>query len=76
MHFLDLLKKFMAEKCIVNITFGDKFSLNCRIVEAYGDFIKVNLMSFNKTERAFNPTPSYYFIPLNAVVFIEEPRQK
>lgn len=66
----------MDEQATVNITFGENFSFNCRIVETHEDFVKVNLLSFNKAERAFNTTPNFYFIPLGSIIFIEEPRLK
>lgn len=76
MHFMDLLKKYMDEKAALAVTFGDNFSINCRILEVFQDYIKINQLSFNKAERAYNPTPHYYYVPVHSIVFLEEPRAK
>jgi len=74
MTFKSLLQEFKEKNKELTITFGEKLSLTCRIIELHDDHLKVNQMAFNRMEKTFTQTPYNYFIPLNSVVFIEEPR--
>jgi len=74
MTFKNLLKEFKEQYKALTITFGEKLSLTCKVIEVHDDYIKVNQMVFNKMEKTYTPTPYNYFIPLEAVLFIEEPR--
>jgi hypothetical protein len=76
MKFLNLLENFKTEQKILHITFGEKFSLNCKIIETHEDFIRVNLVSFNKAEQTYNTTSNFYSIPNASIVLIEEYRQR
>ena len=74
MTFKALLQEFKTTDKALTITFGEKLSLTCRIVELQDDFVKVNQMAFNRMEKTFSQTPYHYFIPISSIVFVEEPR--
>ncbi|OGJ85640.1 MAG: hypothetical protein A2268_16695 [Candidatus Raymondbacteria bacterium RifOxyA12_full_50_37] len=71
MKFIDFLRSVKDEKRTISITFGDKLSLTCSIIETYDDFIKVNLMTFDKTTTAFSPTQKISFVPVSTISFVE-----
>ena len=74
MKFKDLLCTFERAEKVVTLTFGEKLSLTGRIIEISDDYLKVNLMAFNRTEKKFTPTSNNYIVPLSSVLFVEEPR--
>ena len=76
MTFRDMLEYFKTEQKDLHITFSEKFSLPCRIVKTYDDFIAVNPLTFNKSEQAFNPTQTLYYIPNASIVLAQEHKPK
>jgi hypothetical protein len=74
MTFKSLLQEFKTKNKELTITFGEKLTLTCRIIELHDDYLKVSQLAFNKMEKTFSQTPYNYFIPVSAIVFVEEPR--
>jgi hypothetical protein len=74
MKFKDLLCSFESSEKVITLTFGEKLSLTGRITEISDDYLKVNLMAFNRGEKKFTPTSNHYIVPLASVLFVEEPK--
>jgi hypothetical protein len=74
MKFKDLLVGFKNAEKVVTLTFGEKLSLTGRLIELNDDYLKVNLMAFNRTEKKFTPTSNNYIVPLASILFLEEPK--
>jgi hypothetical protein len=74
MKLKELLSALKATDKVVTLTFGEKLSLTGRIIELHDEFLKVNLMAFNRAEKMFTPTVNNYYVPLHSILFIEEPK--
>ena len=74
MMLRNLICSLMESDKVITLTFGEKLSLTGRIIELKDDYLKVNLMAFNRTEKKFSPTSNNYFVPLTSILFIEEPK--
>jgi len=72
MKFSDLLKEFNISDKVIKITLADEIALTCKIIEIHDDFVKVNLLAFNKAARSYDPTSNFYFVPIASILFVEE----
>ncbi|MFH0919043.1 MAG: hypothetical protein V1913_01660 [Fibrobacterota bacterium] len=72
MKFSDLLKEFNKTDKAIKVTLGDEIALTCKIMDIQDDFVKVNLLAFNKATRSFDPTSNFYYVPIASMLFVEE----
>ena len=69
--FRELLESYKEQKKGFLISIGEKVSLNCIIEEINTDYVKVNLLSFDKNQQNFAPTPNSYYVPFHAIRYLE-----